>query len=127
LSVQLPSVDEQVAREHEAYLQVERHIFETEVKPRITQEIIDEHKNRPVGKHSDELQRVLIYLRKNHLEMVGKYNLVCTKPHKEYRLVTLSGIPGVPPELMDDTFSSRSEAEHGLFMKRLSDAGLLPG
>lgn len=126
MTVQLPSLDEQMAREHSAYLQVERHIFETEVKPRITQAIIDEHRERPIGKHSDELQRVLIYLRKNHLEMAGKYNLVCTKPHEEYRLVTLAGIPGVPPELLSDSFPNRSEAEHGLFMKRLSDAGLLP-
>lgn len=126
MTVQLPSLIEQVVREHAAYLQCERHIFEVEVKPRVTQAIVDEHKERPIGKHTDELERVLIYLRKHHLEMPGKYNIACTKPHEEYRLVTLSGIPGVPPTLLDDTFGSRDEAEHGLFLKRLADAGLLP-
>jgi hypothetical protein len=126
MAVQLPSVAEQLAREHAAYLQVERHILEADVKPRVTQAIIDEHRERPIGKHSDELERVLIYLRKHHLEMEGKYILVCTKPHEEWRVATLTGQPSVPPELLPDSFPDRYEAEHGLFLKRLADAGLQP-
>jgi hypothetical protein len=126
MAVQLPSLEDQIAREHLAYLQVERHILETDVRPRVTQAIIDEHRERPIGKHSDELERVLIYLRKHHFEMEGKYILVCTKPHEEWRIATLAGKPGVPPELLPDSFQDRYEAEHGLFIKRLADAGLLP-
>jgi hypothetical protein len=126
MSVQLPSMEEQIAREHAAYLQVELHILETDVKPRVTQAIIDEHRERPIGKHSDELERVLIYLRKHHFEMEGKYILVCTKPHEEWRIATLAGKPGVAPELLPDSFPDRYEAEHGLFLTRLADAGLLP-
>jgi hypothetical protein len=126
MSVQLPSMEDQIGREHAAYLQVERHILETDVKPRVTQAIIDEHRERPIGKHSDELERVLIYLRKHHFEMEGKYILVCTKPHEEWRIATLAGKPGVPPELLPDSFPDRYEAEHGLFLTRLADAGLLP-
>jgi hypothetical protein len=69
---------------------------------------------------------VLIYLRKHHLEMEGKYILVCTKPHEEWRIATLTGQPSVPPELLPDSFPDRYEAEHGLFLKRLADAGLQP-
>ncbi|MBB5159684.1 hypothetical protein [Saccharopolyspora phatthalungensis] len=126
MAVELPSQEEQFAREHAAYLQVEQHILETEVKPRITQAIIDEHRTRPIGKHSDELERVLIYLRKHHLKMPGKYILVCTKPHEEWRIATIIGTPGRPPELLPDSFPDRYEAEHGLFLKRLADADLLP-
>jgi hypothetical protein len=126
MAVQLPSIDEQVAREHAAYKQVEQHVLETDVLPHITKATIEEHSERPIGKHSDELERVLIYLRKHHLEMPGKYILVCTKPHEEWRLATLSGAPGVPPKLLDDTFHDRYEAEHALFLKRLADAGLMP-
>jgi len=126
MAVQLPSAEEQVAREHATYLQAEQHVLEAEVRPRVTQAIIDEHRERPIGKHSDELERVLIYLRKHHLEMPGKYILVCTKPHEEWRLATLSGVPGVPPELLPDSFPDRYEAEHALFLKRLEDAGLRP-
>lgn len=126
MAVILPSLEEQNARAHVAYRQVEHHIFATEVKPRVTSEIIEEHKRRPVGKHSDELERVLIYLRKHHLEMPGKYILVCTKPHEEWRIAELSGTPGVPPKLLDDKFGDRYEAEHGLFLRRLRDNGLVP-
>lgn len=126
MTVRLPSLEEQVAREHATYLQVEQRVLEAEVKPRVTQAIIDEHCERPIGKHSDELERVLIYLRKHHLEMEGKYILVCTKPHEEWRIATLSGKPGVTPELLPDNFPDRYEAEHALFLKRLEDAGLRP-
>ena len=122
----LPSFEEQQSRAHAAYRQVEEHIFETEIVPRVTKEIIDEHRERPIGKHSDQLERVLTYLRKNHLEMGGKYILVCTKPHEEWRIATLSGEPEGAPELLEDSFPDRYEAEHGLFLKRLADAGLLP-
>ena len=126
MAVQLPTLQEQTAREHASYLQVEKHILATEIRPRITEAIIAEHRERPIGKHSDELERVLIYLRKHHLEMAGKYILVCTKPHEEWRIATLSGKPGVPPELLSDAFPDRYGAEHGLFLKRLGDSGLLP-
>jgi hypothetical protein len=63
----LPSLEEQNSRAHAAYCQVERYIFETEIVPRITAEIIEEHRATPVGKHSDELERVLTYLRKNQV------------------------------------------------------------
>lgn len=127
MAVTLPSLQDQDQRAHAAYLQVEQHVLEEEVKPRISNAIVEEHRQRPIGKHSDELERVLIYLRKHHLTMAGKYILVCTKPHEEWRIAELSGEPGVPPTLLDDTFSDRYEAEHGLFLKRLRDNGLMPG
>ena len=121
----LPSLEEQNRRAHSAYRQVEKYILDTEIVPRITAEIIEEHRHTPVGKHSDELERVLTYLRKHHLEMEGKYILVCTKPHEEWRIAAITGEPDKPPVLLDDTFTNRFEAEHGLFMKRLSENGLL--
>ena len=123
----LPSLEEQNHRAHAAYRQVERYILETEVVPRISSEIVEEHRRTPIGKHSDELERVLTYLRKHHFEMEGKYILVCTKPHEEWRIAAITGEPDKPPVLMDDTFTNRFEAEHGLFMKRLRDNGLLEG
>ena len=123
----LPSLEEQNSRAHAAYRQVEKYIFETEIVPRITAEIIDEHRATPIGKHSDELERVLTYLRKNHLEIEGKYILVCTKPHEEWRIASITGEPDKPPVLLDDTFTNRFEAEHELFMKRLRDNRLLEG
>lgn len=121
----LPSLDEQYAREHAVYRQVEDFILESEIKPRVTPEIIEEHRRRPIGKHSDDLQRILIYLRKHHLEMPGKYILVCTKPHEEWRIARFTDPPG-PPELLEETYNDRYEAEHALFLRRLRDHELLP-
>lgn len=115
----LPTLVEQNLRVYAAYKTTEEYILEHEIKPRISQAIIDEHKENPIGKHSDELERILIYFRKNHLEIDGKYILVCTKPHKEWRIAELSGQKGVPPKLLEDSFNDRFEAEHGLFLKRL--------
>lgn len=123
----LPTLQQQLARVAGAYRRTEDHILEHEIKPRITKDIIKEHRLNPIGKHSDQLERVLIYLRKNHLEMAGKYILVCTVPHVEWRIAEIIGEPNKPPKLLDDTFSDRLEAEHGLFVKRLRDNGLLNG
>ncbi|SFO87275.1 hypothetical protein K8Z49_16030 [Actinomadura madurae] len=121
----LPSLEEQNARAYAAFRQVEDRILATEIRPRITTAVIEEHRRRPVGKHSDDLERVLVYLRKNHLVMASKYILVCTRPHEEWRIAAITGEPDRPPRLLDDTFSDRFEAEHGLFLKRLRDNGLL--
>lgn len=123
----LPSLTQQYQRETVAFRQAEDYILRSEIRPRICKEIIEEHRRRPVGKHSDDLERVLIYLRKHHLSMVGKYILVCTIPHQEWRIAEITGEPGKPPRLLDDAFSDRFEAEHGLFIKRLRDNGLLDG
>lgn len=123
----LPSLAQQYEREAIAFRQAEDYILDHEIRPRITADIIEEHRRRPVGKHSDELERVLIYLRKNHLAMAGKYILVCTVPHKEWRIAEITGEPDQPPRLLDDAYSDRFEAEHGLFVKRLRDNGLLQG
>lgn len=124
--VSLPSVHDQLRREEEVYRQVEDYVLDTHIRPRITWEIIEEHSRVPIGKHSDDLERVLVYLRKHHLVMEGKYILVCTKPHKEWRIASLGEEPDSPPTLLDDTFGDRFEAEHGLFVKRLRDNNLLP-
>ncbi|WP_051023414.1 hypothetical protein [Nocardia pneumoniae] len=127
IEMTLPTLTQQYEREAVAFRQVEDYILDHEVRPRITSAIIEEHRRLPVGKHSDDLERVLIYLRKHHLSMVGKYILVCTVPHQEWRIAEITGEPHQPPRLLDDTYSDRFEAEHGLFVKRLSDNGLLNG
>lgn len=123
MSVILPSLDEQNAHEHAVYLQVDAHLLETEIKPRVGPEIIEEHRRRPIGKHSDELERVLTYLRRRHWEMIGKYLLVCTRPHEEWRIGMI--VDDAPPRLLDEKYHDRYEAEHAVFLKRLRDTGLL--
>ncbi len=114
-----------MSKDEVVYQDLDKQILGEYVKPRITKAIIEEHKRKPIGKHSDELERVLIYLRKHHGQMKGKYIIVCTKSHKEWRMGELSGIRGVPPKIYrNEKFNSREAAEHGIFLRRLKDLGL---
>jgi len=106
-------------------LDIDRTILEKEIRPLVTPELIEEHRRNPIGFHSDELERVLIYLRKHHLDMAGKYVIVCRRLHEDYRIGVLSGVRGVGPKVLEDEkFNSREEAEHGVFLRRLKDLGL---
>jgi branched-chain amino acid transport system permease protein len=86
----------------------------------ITDELIEEHRQNPTGLHSETLERVLLYFRK--AELAGKYAVYCTKPFESYRIVALSGLPGVPPRVVDDrTYDSVDEAYHAVFLRRIND------
>jgi len=114
----------QTTKEQTTYNELDQKIQAEAIKPLVTKEIIEEHKQKPIGKHSDELERVLIYLRKNHGQMQGKLIIACTKPHQEWCIAELTGVRGQPPKLSSECFSSREEAEHGVFLKRLKNLGL---
>lgn len=86
----------------------------------ITDELIEEHRANPTGLHSENLERVLLYFRK--AELAGKYAVYCTHPFEAYRIVALSGLPGVPPRIVDDrTYSSVNDAYHAVFLRRIND------
>jgi branched-chain amino acid transport system permease protein len=86
----------------------------------ITDELIEEHRTNPTGLHSENLERVLLYFRK--AELAGKYAVYCTVPFESYRIVALSGLPGVPPRVVDDrTYSTVNDAYHAVFLRRIND------
>jgi branched-chain amino acid transport system permease protein len=86
----------------------------------ITPEIIEEHRLSPLGQHSDHLERILNYFRKQPVS--NKYVVYCESAFQAYRVVALSGIPGVPPRLVDDkTYSNLDEAYHAVFLRRIND------
>ena len=114
----------QTTKEQTTYNELDQRVREEVIKPLVTGEIIEEHKRHPIGKHSDELERVLIYLRNYHHQMQGKLIIVCTKPHQEWCIGELTGVRGQPPKIFSECFSSREEAEHGVFLRRLKDLGL---
>jgi branched-chain amino acid transport system permease protein len=90
------------------------------IKALITDELIAEHEAKPLGQHSDALERVLQYFRRQ--PAAGKYLIVATKPWGEYRIGVLSGVRGQPPAIVDDeTFASEDEALHGIFLRRVRD------
>jgi hypothetical protein len=79
--------------------------------------LIDEFRQRPVGHHSPDLQRLLTRLRGEPLE--GKYVLICRKPHTEWVLGQLSGRRGGPVKILkDQVFTSLEDAEREVFRRR---------
>lgn len=123
---QLPSMSEQIARQAAVYRIVDQRIKDRIIAPRVSEAIIEEHRRRPLGMHSDELERVLIYLRRHGLQLAGKLIIVCTRPHEEWRIAELAQDPHRPPVMRPEIYTDRLHAEHGVFLLRLTAAGLLP-
>lgn len=99
-------------------------VFERDLRDRlrgwITPDVIAEHAAKPLGQHSDHLERMLNYFRKGPIP--DKYAVYCEEPFRSYRVVALSGIPGVPPRVVDDrTYPSLDEAYHAVFLRRVND------
>ena len=90
------------------------------IKALITDELIEEHRRKPLGQHSDALERVLNYFRR--APQAHKYIGVCTRPWTEWRIGVLSGVRGVPPTtLEDERFTSEETLHHGIFLRRVHD------
>jgi hypothetical protein len=89
------------------------------IKALITDDLIEEHARKPLGQHSDALERVLQYFRRQ--PAAGKYIIVATKPWAEYRIGVLTGERGRLPEILEDTtYATEEEAMHGIFLRRVA-------
>lgn len=96
--------------------------------PKRRGELIAEHRARPLytaaqpgqpaPMDSPELARLLDRLRV--VPQQGKHVIVETQPWREYRIGILPGVRGVPVELTDESYASREDAEHAIFLKRLA-------
>ncbi len=91
------------------------------LKKMITPELIAEHKDDPLGHHSDALSRVLNYFRR--AEMADKYVIMRLKDGEErYRIMAVSGIRGMPPRVVDDKqYDALNDAYHAVFLLRVND------
>lgn len=92
----------------------------SDIRALITDELIEEHRRKPLGQHSDGLERVLNYFRR--APQAHKYIGICTRPWAEWRIGVLSGVRGVPPTILDDErFTSEDALQHGIFLRRVRD------
>ena len=83
-------------------------------------ELIEEHKNKPLGQHSEALERLLYYFRR--AGMNDKYIVKCDVPFKKYKIMALSGERGRSPRLVEDKiYENSSAAYHGIFLRRIQD------
>ncbi len=85
----------------------------------LTDALIEEHRRKPAGPHGRELSAVLTYLRRSSI--TGKLAILALEPFGPYRIVSLSGMRGVPPcWASDDVFATLEEADHGVFLMRIA-------
>lgn len=86
----------------------------------VSDAVIDEHRTRPLGQHSEALERLLTYFRRQG--QVDKYAILVVQDFKAYRIVALSGHRGTAPRVVEDqVYPTRDEAYHALFMRRVQD------
>lgn len=113
-----------LAKTADAERDVDRHIFEKQIRPTITPETIAEHERNPFGAgHSPALEVLLRYLRRNPVRSKPRYVLVETEPHREWCIALHSRERGAPITLTEDRFTSQAQAQHAIFLKRLYDLG----
>lgn len=90
------------------------------LKRLVTDAVIEEHRTRPLGQHSEALDRLLIYFRRQG--QVDKYAIMVLEEFKVYRIVALSGHRGTAPRIVEDrNYTTPDEAYHALFLRRVQD------
>ncbi len=90
-----------------------------EIDPRRL-DLAREFKARPFGVHSPDLQAVLNRMRGTPAP--GKYCLVMSRPHAEWRLARMTGEPLRPEIVPGHVFRSLEEAEWAVFKLRWGEA-----
>lgn len=90
------------------------------LKTLISPELIEEHRLKPLGQHSDRLERVLNYFRMAGGE--NKYVLYEMQTGTAYKIIATTGIKGTPPRDVDDVvFTNKDDALHAVFLRRVQD------
>jgi len=107
-------------RQAEYVVMFERRLART-LAATITPEMIEEHRRKPLGQHSDGLERLLNFFRRGGLAgKIGIFQLDPLAPG--YRLVRFSGVRGGTATLLDgDLIPSLPEAYHAAFLQRIAD------
>ncbi len=106
-------------KDHLYFLRFDKRLRD-HLKTLITPEVIEEHRVKPLGQHSDALERVLNYFRRAGGE--NKYVLYELKPGFEYKVIATTGIKGLLPWDVDDVvYTDKNEALHAVFLKRVQD------
>jgi len=81
----------------------------------LNDELIEEHRQKPLGQHSDSLDRVLNYLRRPPL-----FGLYSRAACREYQVIALPVTPGSLPEPIDTTvYHDQNEALHAVFLRHV--------
>lgn len=89
----------------------------------VTPDVVAEHAAHPVGDPSPALAVVLAAMRQS--TTAGKLALLETVVDREWAIVRLSGVPGIPHRIEgSERYRSHDAALHAVFIRRLDEMGL---
>ena len=91
--------------------------LKAQMRPLISEDLIEEHRRQPLGQHSDTLMRLL-----NMFRRVPAYALYSRTPCREFQVIRLPVQEGSEPSPIDDiVYTSQNEALHAVFLRNLED------
>lgn len=91
--------------------------LKAQMRPLITEDLIEEHRRRPLGQHSDTLMRLL-----NMFRRAPAYALYSRSACREYQVIRLPVTEGANPTPIDDiVYTDQNEALHAVFLRNLED------
>ena len=83
----------------------------------VNEDLIEEHRRKPLGQHTDALERLLLYFRR-----APTYALYSRKPCREYQVIRLPVTATSTPTPVDDTvYTDKNAALHAVFLLHLQD------
>lgn len=103
---------------------VYRHYFDAKqiqyLQILVCDEVIDEHKRKPLGQHTEPLERLLLHFRRR--EMADKYAVKRDSATSRFSIIALSGVRGTPPRAVKGLdYATVDEAYHGIFLLQIKD------
>ena len=87
------------------------------LRPLVNEDLIDEHRRKPLGQHSDALERLLLLF-----HQAPTYALYARRPCREYQMIRLPVVAGAGPVPLDDViYTDKNAALHAVFLRHLED------
>jgi branched-chain amino acid transport system permease protein len=85
----------------------------------ISDDLIEEHRLKPTGHHSEPLARLLAWCQRRPL---SEQYAVKSEADGTFRIVSMTGRRGIRPNYLGNTrFASLEEARHGVLLRHIRD------
>ena len=91
--------------------------LKAELRRLVTEDLIEEYRRKPLGQHSDALERLL-----NLFRRAPSYALYSRTPCREYQVIRLPITAGAGPAPIEDTvYTDQNAALHAVFLRHVGD------
>ena len=105
-------------RQHQVYAVFNARL-KADIRGLVTPELIEEHRQHPLGPYSDALGRVVNFFRRP-----PQFGLYSPVPMRQWQIIALPITPGEAPQALDDTrYTSEAEAIHAVFLRHIAQLG----